>query len=65
MIPNRKKIEVLQLTQIPVQLNQSESFIIRAFAYVVLGSTFGWWDLLAYSIGIAGVLLLDRWHLRV
>jgi hypothetical protein len=58
-------IEVFQLTQIPVQLNQSESFVIRVFAYVILGSMFSWWDLLAYSIGIAGILLLDRWYLRV
>ena len=58
-------IEVFQLTQIPVRLNQSGSFVIRAFAYVVLGSTFSWWDLLAYSIGIAGILVLDRWYLRV
>jgi len=58
-------IEVFQLTQIPVRLNQSENLVIRVFAYVVLGSTFSWWDLLAYSIGIAGILLLDRRCLRV
>ena len=57
-------IEVFQLTQIPIHLNQSGSFVIRAFAYVVLGSTFSWWDFLAYGIGIAGILLLDRWYLR-
>ena len=58
-------IEVFQLTQIPVRLNQSENLVIRVFAYVVLGSRFSWWDLLAYSIGIAGILALDRWYLRV
>ncbi len=57
-------IEVFQLTPIPVRLNQSENLVIRAFAYVVLGSTFSWWDLLAYSIGIAGILALDKWYLR-
>jgi hypothetical protein len=53
-------IELFQLTPIPAQLNQSDSFVVRAFAYIVLGSAFSWWDLLAYGIGIAGILLLDR-----
>jgi len=27
----------------------------------VLGSTFSWWDLLAYAVGIAAIAPLDRW----
>jgi len=56
-------IEAFQLTQIPAQLYHSERLVVRAFAYVVLGSTFSEWDLLAYGVGIAGMVWLDRWCL--
>jgi hypothetical protein len=58
-------IELFQLTQIPAQLNRSDSFLVRAFAYIVLGSAFSWWDLLAYGIGIVGILLLDRTTIKL
>jgi hypothetical protein len=53
-------IEVLQLTGIPLQLNRSDNPVIRLFAYLVLGSTFSWWDLLAYAVGIVIAVLLDN-----
>jgi hypothetical protein len=53
-------IEVLQLSGIPLQLNRSEYMIIRLFAYLVLGSTFSGWDLLAYAVGIVIAVLLDN-----
>ena len=53
-------IEAFQLTPIPAQLCHSERLAVRAFAYVVLGSTFSGWDLLAYGVGIAGIAWLDR-----
>jgi hypothetical protein len=53
-------IEAFQLTQIPARLYHSERWVVRAFAYVVLGSTFSGWDLLAYAVGIAGIVWLDR-----
>ncbi|MCQ3972426.1 MAG: DUF2809 domain-containing protein [Anaerolineae bacterium] len=56
-------IETFQLTLIPAQLSQSDSLAIRLFAYVVLGSRFSGWDLLAYGIGIAGIGLADRFYL--
>ncbi len=56
-------IETFQLTPIPAQLSQGESLAIRLFAYVVLGSRFSGWDLLAYGIGIAGIWLADRFYL--
>jgi hypothetical protein len=57
-------IELFQLTQIPAHLNQSSILAVRAFAYVVLGSAFGWWDMLAYCIGTGAALLADRVCLR-
>jgi hypothetical protein len=53
-------IEVFQLTDIPAQLNQSPQLLVRLFAYVVLGSAFSWWDLLAYGAGIAAATVADR-----
>ena len=52
-------IELLQLTGIPLQLTRSDYPMIRLFAYLVLGSTFSWWDLLAYAVGIVIAVLLD------
>jgi hypothetical protein len=57
-------IELFQLTQIPAHLNQSNNLATRAFAYVVLGSAFSWWDILAYCIGTGVALLADRSCLR-
>ena len=56
-------IEAFQLTQIPASLGQSTSLAIRAFGYVVLGSGFSWWDMLAYLVGIGGVSLIDEVYL--
>jgi hypothetical protein len=56
-------IETFQLSPIPAQLSQSDSLAIRLFAYIVLGSRFSGWDLLAYGIGIAGIGLADRFYL--
>ena len=53
-------IETFQLTQIPASLSQSTNLAIRAFAYVVLGSGFSWWDMLAYGVGIGGISLIDK-----
>ena len=53
-------IEIFQLTGIPAHLNQSDNLVIKAFAYVVLGSAFSWWDMLAYGAGIGGALLADK-----
>ena len=56
-------IETFQLTPIPARLGHSDSLVIRLFAYVVLGSSFSGWDLLAYGVGLAGIMVLDRFHL--
>jgi hypothetical protein len=45
-------VELFQLTGIPLQLRRSEALAVRAFAYLVLGSTFSWWDILAYVVGV-------------
>ncbi len=57
-------VESFQLTPIPGQLGQSDSVMIRVFAYLVLGSKFSGWDLLAYGVGIAGIALIDRFYLE-
>ncbi len=55
-------IETFQLTPIPLQLNRSHNAIIRLFAYLVLGSRFSGWDLLAYGVGLAGMVGLDWFY---
>jgi len=52
------------LTQIPTHLNRSANLVIRLFAYIVLGSAFSWWDMLAYGIGIGGISLGDKLGIR-
>jgi hypothetical protein len=56
-------IETFQLTPIPVQLGHSDNLVIRLFAYVVLGSRFSGWDLLAYGVGLAAIIVVDRFYL--
>jgi hypothetical protein len=57
-------IETFQLTPVPAHLNHSANPVVKAFAYVVLGSVFGWWDMLAYLTGIGGISLLDKLTLQ-
>jgi hypothetical protein len=54
-------IEVFQLSAIPRRLGHSDSALVRLFARGVLGSTFSWWDLLAYAAGLAAIFAIDRW----
>ncbi len=56
-------VELFQLTAIPAALNRSPVLPVRLFAYLVLGSAFSWWDLLAYAVGITAVACIDM-HLR-
>src|SRR6185295_1517824 len=53
-------IELFQLTAIPSRLNHSAYLLVKLLAYVVLGSTFSWLDLLAYAIGIGLMFIVDR-----
>jgi hypothetical protein len=55
-------VEVFQLTSIPLQFSQSDSFCLR-FASILLGTRFAWWDIVAYLVGIAGIYLLDRLYI--
>jgi hypothetical protein len=57
-------VEIFQLTRIPAHLNQSANLAVRAFAYVVLGSAFSGWDMLAYGVGIGGVAWVDKLCLK-
>ena len=56
-------IESFQLTPIPARLGHSDSRAVRLFAYVVLGSRFSGWDLVAYGVGLAAIMLVDRFCL--
>ncbi len=52
-------VESFQLTGIPLQLNRSEVVAVRILAALVLGSTFSWWDILAYGIGVVLAAVVD------
>jgi hypothetical protein len=56
-------IELFQLTPFPASLNRSDYLPVRLFAYLVLGSTFGWRDLLAYGVGIGVIAGIDKKYL--
>ena len=51
-------IELFQLTMIPARLYASGQLVLR-LAAVLLGTHFSLLDLLAYSIGIAGIYSFD------
>lgn len=52
-------IECFQLTSIPAGMLRSEHWIVRVAARL-LGTQFSFLDLVAYSVGIAGITLADR-----
>jgi len=54
-------IECFQLTGIPSRLYGLDHRAISSFVYVVLGSSFSWWDILAYAVGIAAIAALDQY----
>lgn len=56
-------IELFQLTPFPARLNHSDNLAVRLFAYVILGSRFSGWDLLAYGLGLAAIVAVDRFYL--
>lgn len=56
-------IEFFQLTSLPAHLGRSDNLVVRLFAYGILGSRFSGWDLLAYGIGLAGVVGVERLYL--
>ena len=53
-------IELFQLTRIPAQLARSGQLTLKLIA-IGLGTSWSWYDLLAYAAGILSVYLLDRW----
>jgi hypothetical protein len=52
-------IEAFQLTLIPARLARTDSAPLRLLA-VALGTTWSWWDVAAYAVGIALFALFDR-----
>lgn len=53
-------IEAFQLTQIPLQFRLSDQVILKIIS-ILLGTTFGWLDLAAYMVGIAGIYSLEEY----
>jgi uncharacterized protein DUF2809 len=51
-------IEFFQLTMIPARLLASEHLVVRICARLI-GTEFGFLDLLAYAVGIGCMYLLD------
>ncbi|MEB3229390.1 MAG: DUF2809 domain-containing protein [Leptolyngbyaceae bacterium] len=50
-------VEILQYFRIVDRLGLSESSLAR----VIIGTSFSWEDLLAYTLGIIVTLLIERW----
>ncbi len=55
-------IETFQLTGIPLKLSLSQNVFPKVVS-IVLGTTFGWLDIVAYFAGILGVFLLDQFYI--
>lgn len=51
-------VECFQLTGIPMDWRKSESWFLE-FVSVLLGTKFGWLDMLSYFVGISATLLFD------
>ncbi len=51
-------IETFELTGIGAQLWQSHNLALKLLG-IVLGTTFGWWDIVAYIVGTAVISLID------
>ena len=56
-------IELFQLTGIPLAMRQSDNKLAH-FVSILLGTKFGWGDMLSYFVGIAGVAGLDLAFLK-
>lgn len=52
-------IECFQLTGIPLQLRESGNTLAKVVS-IVLGTKFGWPDMVSYFVGIAGIVFADR-----
>ena len=53
-------VETFQLTHIPLRLSASPNLVLKGLS-IVLGTTFAWWDIVAYMVGIVGIYLVDTW----
>ena len=55
-------LETFQLTSIPLEMTRS-SHIVPRIAGRLIGTTFSWLDLSAYTVGVAGVVPVDLYWL--
>ena len=55
-------IELFQLTLIPLHFRLSGSSILKAVS-IVLGTEFGWFDIVAYMVGILVIYIFDKFYL--
>jgi len=51
-------IEAFQLTQIPARMAKSGTLALK-FGAIILGTSFSWYDLLAYALGILLIFVID------
>ncbi len=56
-------VESFQLTGWPADWRADGSPVLR-FISVVLGAKFGWWDIVAYLVGIGAITGIDRSRLH-
>ena len=52
-------IEAFQLTQVPAWMAKSGALALKLGA-IILGTSFSWYDLLAYAFGILLIFVIDR-----
>jgi hypothetical protein len=55
-------IEMFQLSNIPLQMSESENVIVKVLA-ILLGTRFSWLDLLSYMLGILFMYWIDQHYL--
>jgi hypothetical protein len=55
--------ELFQLTSIPLDFQSSDSFVLQIIS-ILLGTKFGWFDIVAYLAGISFISTLDTLYIR-
>ena len=54
-------IEIAQYVQIIFLLGLEDHKIAR----IIIGTSFSWWDVLMYILGILFVLMVERWNFKI
>jgi hypothetical protein len=54
-------IEIAQYAQVVSLLGLEDNKIAR----IIIGTSFSWWDVLMYTLGILFVLMVERWNFKI